>query len=376
MLRKLHIKNFESHKDTIIEFNNGFNVFTGNSDKGKSSIIRALSAVCYNKWNPDMMRLNEDECIVELTTDNGIVRLIKNIKDKINSYECILFGENENKKICFESIGTTVPEMVFDITGMRELDLGDNKDIPNIMYQLEKHYMLSEINGKSCTSNLIARVFDKVIGLGGMEELISDISSDILSNKKQITKNNEKIDLLRQNMHSDIEINENLNKINNSKKLFDEIDLLKKFYDRIEFYDIEINRLRNRWKMLDNKSMNMDTESIKKNVIYVNNLMNKYIKMSNLYDNYNKNICAIDEYNKNINSVKIVNQKEIDKLKEKCNSLYKIDKLISKYEEKISVLKKIDENIAVFQKEYETSYNELEKIKKENVICPLCGKSF
>jgi hypothetical protein len=53
------------------------------------------------------------------------------------------------------------------------LDLGDTKDVPNVMYQLEKHYMLSEISGKSCTSNLIARIFDKVIGLGGMEELIS-----------------------------------------------------------------------------------------------------------------------------------------------------------------------------------------------------------
>ena len=218
MLKKLHVINFESHKDTTVEFTNGFNVIIGDSDAGKSSIIRALSAVCYNRWSSDMMRLNEKECIIELTTDKGMVRLIKNIKEKINAYECVKFDEKQ-ELVRFETVGTSVPDLVFEITGMRELDLGDTKDTPNVMYQLEKHYMLAEVNGKSCTSNLIARIFDKVIGLGGMEELISEISGSMLNNKKQITKNNEKIDQIRQKMHSESDIKEKESIISESKRI-------------------------------------------------------------------------------------------------------------------------------------------------------------
>jgi chromosome segregation ATPase len=50
MLKSLRIINFESHKDTTINFTDGFNVIIGQSDGGKSSIIRAIAAVCYNMW--------------------------------------------------------------------------------------------------------------------------------------------------------------------------------------------------------------------------------------------------------------------------------------------------------------------------------------
>lgn len=374
MLKKLHIINFESHKDTTIEFSEGFNTIIGDSDGGKSSIIRALSAVCYNRWSADMMRLNECECIIELTTEKGVVTLIKNLKEKINAYECCLF--DENKKVRFETIGTSVPDIVYEITGMIELDLGDTKDIPNIMYQLDKHYMLAEINGKTCTSNLIARIFDKVIGLGGMEELISEISSNMINNKKQITRNNESIDNLRQKMHSDLEISEKDEKINKSKKILEEIDSLQKYYDRINFYDIEINKLRNRWKNLDNKSMNIDTEKAKNILNDTNDLVLSYKNISDIFKKYEYKLDMLNNINKNIKSISSIDQNQIDELKNMCNSLYKIDKLISKFQDKNNLLLQIDKNINKYSNEYNNLSSELDIIKKESKICPLCGKPF
>ncbi|MCK5601369.1 AAA family ATPase, partial [Candidatus Pacearchaeota archaeon] len=49
MIKNLHIENFQSHKDTGIQFQPGVNVIIGGSDKGKSAIIRALNWVCNNK---------------------------------------------------------------------------------------------------------------------------------------------------------------------------------------------------------------------------------------------------------------------------------------------------------------------------------------
>lgn len=374
MLRKLRIINFESHEDTIIEFSDGFNAIIGDSDGGKSSIIRALSAVCYNRWSADMMRVGAHECVIELTTDKGIVTLIKNLKEKVNAYECILFSNNE--KIRFETIGTSVPDIVFEITGMRELDLGDTKDTPNVMYQLEKHYMLAEINGKSCTSNLIARVFDRVIGLGGMEELISEISSNMINNKKQITKNNEAIDNLRNKMHSNLEIENKDAKLQKAKLLLDEINELKKIYERVCFYDIEINKLRGRWKNLDNKSISIDTDLAKNILEKLNSLVISYKQIANLFLKYESKINIQNNIDKHIKSLKYIDQNQIDKLKSMCNVLYKMDKLISKFNDKNDSLLKINKCIERYSSEYESFNSELIKIKQESKICPLCGKPF
>ena len=374
MLRKLRIINFESHEDTVIEFSDGFNAIIGDSDGGKSSIIRALSAVCYNRWSADMMRVGEHECVIELTTDKGIVTLIKNLKEKVNAYECILFSNNE--KIRFETIGTSVPDIVFEITGMRELDLGDTKDTPNVMYQLEKHYMLAEINGKSCTSNLIARVYDRVIGISDMEELISKISSNMINNKKQITKNNEAIDNLRNKMHSNLEIENKDAKLQKAKLLLDEINELKKIYERVCFYDIEINKLRGRWKNLDNKSISIDTDLAKNILEKLNSLVISYKQIANLFLKYESKINIQNNIDKHIKSLKYIDQNQIDKLKSMCNVLYKMDKLISKFNDKNDSLLKINKCIERYSSEYESFNSELIKIKQESKICPLCGKPF
>ena len=46
MLKKLILKNFQSHSDSELEFDKGINVICGNSDSGKSSIIRSFIWAC------------------------------------------------------------------------------------------------------------------------------------------------------------------------------------------------------------------------------------------------------------------------------------------------------------------------------------------
>ena len=45
---KVEIKDFQSHKNTNIEFSEGFNCIIGRSDSGKSAILRALRLVICN----------------------------------------------------------------------------------------------------------------------------------------------------------------------------------------------------------------------------------------------------------------------------------------------------------------------------------------
>ena len=49
MFKGLEIENFESHKDTQIDFDNGVNAIIGTSDSGKSSIRRAIEWAIHNR---------------------------------------------------------------------------------------------------------------------------------------------------------------------------------------------------------------------------------------------------------------------------------------------------------------------------------------
>ena len=53
MIKKLHIRNFQSHKDSRLIFSDGVNVIVGNSDSGKSAILRALNWVITNRPSGD-----------------------------------------------------------------------------------------------------------------------------------------------------------------------------------------------------------------------------------------------------------------------------------------------------------------------------------
>lgn len=425
MLKKLHIENFESHKDTTIEFSNGFNVIVGESDGGKSSIIRAISAVCYNIWDADSMRVGENCCKISLETDKGIVTLTKDLKKKINSYDVIKFENNED--FHFEAIGTTVPDIVYEITGMKVLDIADSTvDIPNIMFQLEKHYMLAEVSGKTCTSNLIARIFDKVIGLGGMEELISEISSSMINDKKQITKKMAEIDNLKFKLVDENNIENREIKINTAKQLIKDIieyiGKIRNINNLTNEYQKKKERL---YELRENykKYMELDIDDLKSQINQLNNKCNIIVKINNITEKFENKNKTLLQYKDIINKYKDLNYNDIEviknifnkltlaqkiqydynilinksnryketlekyadldngkillnDIKQLCNKLYKINKYETKYIQKKSELKGYQDKIIRYTNEYENAVNQLNKIKSENKICPLCGNPF
>ncbi len=69
MLRELHIKNFSIFDDATVEFDNGFNVLTGETGAGKSIIINALSLALGEKASGDFVRSGEKEAVVEAYFD-------------------------------------------------------------------------------------------------------------------------------------------------------------------------------------------------------------------------------------------------------------------------------------------------------------------
>lgn len=144
MLKRLHIINFESHKDTVLEFSKTSNSIIGKNDRGKSSIIRAVEWIVHNfplsptykpkYWKPDITHV-----ILE-TYEGDVVERRKN--NKINEY--ILNGK------VFTGFGSGVPEEI-----QRVLNISDI----NCQFQLDPPLLLTSSHGE------ISRYLNKIVNL-------------------------------------------------------------------------------------------------------------------------------------------------------------------------------------------------------------------
>ena len=56
MIQSLQINNFQSHKYSVMELHKGVNVIIGPSDSGKTTILRALRWLVWNRPSGDAFR--------------------------------------------------------------------------------------------------------------------------------------------------------------------------------------------------------------------------------------------------------------------------------------------------------------------------------
>ena len=49
MIKSIHVVGFQSHADSTIEFDPGVNVLIGQSDSGKTAVVRALDWALNNR---------------------------------------------------------------------------------------------------------------------------------------------------------------------------------------------------------------------------------------------------------------------------------------------------------------------------------------
>ena len=66
MISTMHIKNIGIIEDLTVEFNNGFNVLTGETGAGKTLIIDSLGIIAGERFSKEMIRRGEDHSFVEL----------------------------------------------------------------------------------------------------------------------------------------------------------------------------------------------------------------------------------------------------------------------------------------------------------------------
>ncbi|SFM93518.1 AAA family ATPase [Thermodesulforhabdus norvegica] len=73
MIRKIAIRNFMSHKDTVVELSDGVTVISGPNNVGKSALVEAIRCVCENPPAAFVLRHGAVKAVVEIELASGEV---------------------------------------------------------------------------------------------------------------------------------------------------------------------------------------------------------------------------------------------------------------------------------------------------------------
>jgi len=167
MINSIEIKNFETHICTKIDLHPGVNVLLGESDSGKSSVVRALEWNTKNRPQGDSYRNNQldpknkkdklKKTQVSVNYDNQIVTRARN--SKINHYQI-----NTNEPL--KALRTDVPEEVQNITKIKSVNIQGQ-------HPTQQYFLLADKPGQ------VAKEFNKVAGLVIMDKAIADINQQV-----------------------------------------------------------------------------------------------------------------------------------------------------------------------------------------------------
>lgn len=348
MYDKLTIRNFQSHKNTTLEFHSGVNAIVGVTDSGKSVIRRALEWVQENKPSGDVFRSCwGGETRVSLKTNGKMVSRIKGFKGDLYKID----------KEKFKSFGRKVPPEVQAVLNMHP---------DNVQTQLESLFLLNDSAGK------VALHYNGVANLGQINEVRDSLQKDINGfsqtvkfNEKEIEKNKNEakkytnLDLIEKELSAVVRLekkallqNKNIKEIKGLLNAVSEIDSEIKELDGVldgEGLVDECLPIFAELKKLSKELINI------KGVLYAyESLIDEQKKLNKLADKKTRVDTALIALKK-AKQLKA----EISTLTELLGSIALTNRTVVKKREKLTELKK--------------TYNKgFSKLKK----CPLCGSAL
>ena len=343
MLKSLLIRNFQSHKKSILKFDPGVNVILGKSDSGKTAILRSLKLGMFNKPGGDSYCSDwggETKVRVKTETDT-----ITRIKEKSNN----IYNLNEQE---FKAFGQSVPEEIEKSLSVSEI---------NLQAQFDSPFLLTNTPGD------VAKHFNKLVHL-------NKIDSSQAFVKSAIGKINKQLGIEESNINK---YTLELEKYVGLKKMEIDVEVL----DEMETESLNVSNCIQKIKSLEKQIINTEFEikEISKILVFepaINELLDLYADTAILSTEFD----TISSLNANI----VTKEKSIEK-----------DRFLLKFKSPIDVLLKLYEGIGLLSKqikEIEKSSGDINEIegdikllkfqlitfekefKKEMPeICPLCG---
>lgn len=184
LLTKITIENFQSHALTEIEPAPGLTVLVGESDQGKSAVIRALKWLFLNQpRGAGFVRAGESNCRVVVKYGDG-AQVSRGRIGNDNVYLVSLPGQ---EPALFRGFGVEVPTEVQEITGISDIDVGGESVVPNIAGQLEAPFLLG------ASGPMRASLIGMMARADIFDEALKNTLADVSRVRREKRENDERI---------------------------------------------------------------------------------------------------------------------------------------------------------------------------------------
>lgn len=237
MLKRMELWDFESHKHTVVEdLSAGLNLICGESNAGKTSLVRALKLVAYNEFDPKSIRVGATKCQVLVETERGTVKVTRGPGN--NLWEVTKKGK---KTQYFDKVGKNVVPDAAEVLGLNVVTLGDVEVPVNIMDQLESHFMLSGVGGKDASGSMRAQIVDEISGLSGIEGLIKAVSLDNHRMGREVKENEDRMEEIRTRLHDEKVLGEESERLDRAGDLLKDADEAEKAVQGMSAMELELD---------------------------------------------------------------------------------------------------------------------------------------
>jgi exonuclease SbcC len=187
IIKRVSITNFQSHENTTIDFKDGLNTIIGESNSGKTSILRAIRWCLDNDpKGSDFITTGKDDCSVsvEFDDDTSITR----VRTRNDSGKYIVVGKTiqpdgtaSKWMQVYKGFANNLPVEIMNIHQMPKVNL--TKDICihlNMMSQLDGPFLVTE------SPQVKASVIGRLTGTQIIDLAIKDTNKTVLGNSKTI----------------------------------------------------------------------------------------------------------------------------------------------------------------------------------------------
>jgi len=178
MIEQIHVKNFESHEDSVFDLSPGVNAIVGDSHVGKSAIRRLLHWINTNRpLGSDFIKKGTKRTHARIQFDDGVIERTKTAK----TGRYLMDSEPDP----FTSFGSGVPEKVTELFNMSDV---------NFQTQHGSFFLLQDTPGN------VASYLRSVTGLDDLTTVSDDISRRLRSARGCLTTTEGEVSEMREEL--------------------------------------------------------------------------------------------------------------------------------------------------------------------------------
>ncbi|AIC94763.1 AAA family ATPase [Shouchella lehensis] len=167
----VRLENFQSHLDTVLSLSKGLNVVVGQSDSGKTAVLRGIRWALFNQpRGTDFLKVGADFVRVTIEFENGHTL----VRERTSSKNRYIIKKKGEEDLVLEGFGSSVPEEVLNAHQMRPFRIdADHEWQLQIAQQLEGPFLLEQ------TGSIRAKTIGRMSGAHYLDMAIRDTSKDV-----------------------------------------------------------------------------------------------------------------------------------------------------------------------------------------------------